>query len=219
MLSSNLPQDERTDRIWRRITTCVEMIKMLAEDTMHYYQIEAGQFHLTLDNYHLSDIVESAATIAMPIAVEKGVQFSIGAVPAMQLHVDRSAVIQIMLNLLTNAINYTQPEGQVWLCLHDLVVSDYALPLNHYPPVLALPNAGLLVEVIDTGQGIAPEDHERIFREFDRSSAQHTPDEKGVGLGLPVSQRLVRLHGGEIWFISEPGQGTTFAFFIPLDSR
>jgi signal transduction histidine kinase len=195
------------------------MIKMLAEDTMHYYQIEAGQFQLTLDNYHLSDIVESAAAIAMPIAVEKGVQFSIGTVPAMQLYVDRSAVIQVMLNLLTNAINYTETEGQVVLCLYDLAANNYALPLNHHPPVLALPTSGLLVEVIDTGRGIAPEDYERIFREFDRSSAQHAADEKGFGLGLPVSQRLVRLHGGEIWFTSELGQGSTFAFFIPLDSR
>jgi signal transduction histidine kinase len=219
MLTDKLPQDEKVERIWGRINNCIEMIRMLAEDTMHFYQIESGQFQLNLDDYRLEEIVEAAAAIAAPLAAEQEVEFSVGAVPDVTLRLDRSAIIQVILNLLTNSINYTPSKGQIMLCLHDLATSSYSLPLNHYPPVLALPHQGVVVEVIDTGRGIAPEDFERIFREFDRSSAHHTPEEKGVGLGLPVSQRLVRLHGGEIWFTSELGQGTSFAFFIPLDTR
>jgi|FLYN01.1.fsa_nt_gi signal transduction histidine kinase len=219
MLADKLPQDDKVAVIWSRINNCVEMIRMLAEDTMHFYQIESGQFQLATADYDLREIVEATSAIAAPLAVEKGVEFNVGTVPDMVLHVDRSAIIQVLLNLLTNAINYTPVGGQITLCLYDLAVNGYNLPLNHYPPVLTLPNQGVVAEVIDTGRGIAPEDYERIFREFDRTSAYHSAEENGVGLGLPVSQRLVRLHGGEIWFTSELGQGSTFAFFLPLHTQ
>jgi len=219
MLADKVPQDEKVERLWGRINNCLEMIRMLAEDTMHFYQIESGQFHLTLVDYTLAEIVEAAAAIAAPLAAEKGVEFSVGVVPEVTLRLDRSAIIQVILNLLTNSINYTPSTGQVMLCSYDLNTNGYNLPVNHYPPVLTLPQSGVVIEVVDTGRGIAPEDFERTFREFDRTSAQHTPDDSGVGLGLPVSQRLVRMHGGEIWFTSELGQGTSFAFFIPLDTQ
>jgi signal transduction histidine kinase len=219
MLADKLPADDKIALIWSRINNCVEMIRMLAEDTMHFYQIESGQFQLTLADHPLHEIVDAAAAIAAPLAAEKGVEFSVGPVPDMALYIDRSAVIQVLLNLLTNAINYTPSGGQVMLCLHDLASNSYGLPVNHHPPVLALPQQGIVAEVMDTGRGIAAEDFERIFREFDRTSAQHSSAEEGVGLGLPVSQRLVRLHGGEIWFTSEPGRGSTFAFFLPIDLR
>jgi signal transduction histidine kinase len=219
MLADKVPADEKVTLIWGRINNCVEMIRMLAEDTMHFYQIESGQFQLTLGDYALQEIVEAAAAIAAPLASEKGLAFSIGPVPDQVLYIDRSAVIQVLLNLLTNAINYTTEGGHVMLCLHDLASNSYDLPVNHYPPVLALPQHGVVAEVVDTGRGIREEDRDRVFREFDRTSAQHSSAEDGVGLGLPVSQRLVRLHGGEIWFNSEPGRGSTFAFVLPLDSR
>ncbi len=219
MLADKLPADDKINLIWSRINNCVEMIRMLAEDTMHFYQIESGQFQLTLADYPLNEIVEATAAIAAPLAAEKGLEFSVGPVPEMVLYIDRSAVIQVLLNLLTNAINYTPSGGQVMLCFYDLAANSYGMPMNPYPPVLTLPQYGVVAEVVDTGRGIAAEDTERIFREFDRTSAQHSSEEDGVGLGLPVSQRLIRLHGGEIWVTSELGQGSTFAFFLPLDGR
>jgi signal transduction histidine kinase len=219
MLADKLPADDKVVLIWNRINNCIEMIRMLAEDTMHFYQLESGQFQLTLGDYYLQDIVEAAAGIAAPLALEKGIEFSVGPTPEIVLHLDRSAVIQILLNLLTNAIKYTPSGGQVSLCLHDLSLNNYGVPVSAYPPVLALPHYGVVAEVVDTGRGIAAEDTERIFREFDRTPAHHSSDEDGVGLGLPVSQRLVRLHGGEVWFTSEVGQGSTFAFFLPIDGQ
>jgi signal transduction histidine kinase len=215
MLADRVPDDDKSRVIWSRINNCVEMIRMLAEDTMHYYQLESGQYQLNLADYSLYDIVEAASAIAAPLAAEKEIAFNVGNAPDLTLTIDRSAVIQVLLNLLTNAINYTPERGHVMLCLHDLAANSYHLPENHYPPILTLPNSGVVVEVIDNGRGIAAEDSDRIFHEFDRT-ASHTEENNGVGLGLPVSQRLVRLHGGEIWFTSEPGQGSTFAFFLPL---
>jgi signal transduction histidine kinase len=219
MLADRVPEDEKSRLIWSRINNCVEMIRMLAEDTMHYYQLESGQYHLNLADYPLYDIVEAASAIAAPLAAEKEIEFRVSSVPEAVVTVDRSAIIQVLLNLLTNAINYTPERGQVMLCLHDPAADSYQLPVNHYPPVLTLPNYGIVAEVIDNGRGIATEDADRIFREFDRTSSHNTAENNGVGLGLPVSQRLVRLHGGEIWFTSEPGQGSTFAFFLPLNAQ
>jgi signal transduction histidine kinase len=124
---------------------------------------------------------------------------------------DQHAITQVLQNLLTNGVKYTPAGGRVTVSTYALAQDTYQLPLNHFPPVLALPVEGVVFEVQDTGQGIDPADFDRVFGEFDRLKAT----QEGIGLGLAVSQRLVRMHHGEIWFTSDPGIGSTFAFFLP----
>jgi signal transduction histidine kinase len=218
LLADRLPVDEQLSALWTNITTCVEHIGMLGNDIMQYYQMEAGQFQLNYSRCDLGFVIDSAMAVATPIANEKGINFSVESAPQMSLDMDQGAITQVLLNLLTNAIKYTNPGGSVRLRLFDLSCGDYMLPPHHYPPVLTLPSVGIVAEIADTGRGISPEDFGRIFNEFDRiRSDEH--DVEGVGLGLAVSQRLVRLHGGEIWFTSAPGQGSTFSFFLPLERR
>ncbi|MCC7450153.1 MAG: response regulator [Anaerolineae bacterium] len=218
LLAARLPKDERLTALWSNITSCVDQIRMLSNDVMKYYQMEAGQFQLTYSRSRMADIVEAATSVALPLANEKGIVFLSGPIPDMVVEVDRGTIIQVLLNLLTNAIKYTDSGGQVELNLYDLSQSSYALPAQHYPPMLTLPNSGLIAEIVDTGRGIAAEDFHRIFTEFDRITTSDE-DMDGVGLGLAVSQRLVRLHGGEIWFTSLLGQGSTFAFYLPRDQK
>lgn len=218
LLANRLPKDERLTTLWANITSCVEQIRILSNDVMKYYQMEAGQFQLTYSRSRLGSIVDAAVSVALPLANEKKLQFSVSPIPDMILEVDRGTIIQVMLNLLTNAIKYTDPGGSVVFNFYDLKQAAYTLPPHHYPPMLTLPNSGLVVEIVDTGRGIQPEDFNRVFTEFDRITTSDD-DMDGVGLGLAVSQRLVRLHGGEIWFTSQPGQGSAFAFFLPHESR
>jgi two-component system sensor histidine kinase/response regulator len=218
LLADRLPKDERLIPLWTNITTCVEHIRMLSNDLMRYYQIEAGKFQLTYTRCELSSLIDLAIAVATPIADDKGIHLSVDSVPQLTLEVDQSAMTQVILNLLTNAIKYTDAGGQVRLKPFDLSQGGYSLPPDHYPPVLTLPSCGVVIQIADTGQGIAPQDFERIFTEFDRLKASDTETE-GVGLGLPVSQRLVGLHGGEIWFTSAVGLGSTFAFFLPLEQK
>ncbi len=75
-------------------------------------------------------------------------------------------------------------------------------------------NGEVRVSVTDTGPGIAPEDHERLFDEFQQADAG-IEQREGTGLGLALSKRLVELHGGSVWVESEPGMGSTFAFTLP----
>jgi two-component system sensor histidine kinase/response regulator len=215
-LAEKIPNDERLAPWWANITTCIDHIRMLSTDLMHYYQMESGQFNLTYSQIPLPHLIDSVMQVVTPIAAEKNIQLSLETVPDTKLTMDESAISQVLLNLLTNAIKYTERGGSVKLCVHDLASSGYNLPLDHYPPVLALPSTGIVAEITDTGRGISPQDFGRIFLEFDRLNASEN-DMEGVGLGLAVSQRLVRLHGGEIWFTSRVGQGSTFAFFLPIE--
>jgi signal transduction histidine kinase len=73
-----------------------------------------------------------------------------------------------------------------------------------------------LVTVSDTGVGIAPEHQVRIFEEFQQVDSSSTRRKGGTGLGLAIAKRIVELHGGRIWVDSTPGQGSTFAFTLPL---
>ncbi len=218
LLSGKLPHDERLAPLWTNIATCLEQIKMLTNDLMRYYQIEAGKFQLTYTPCRLADLLSGAVTVATPIASEKHIQFSADPAPEIILEVDQSAIIQVIQNLLTNAIKYTDPGGTVSLHVYDLADGSYNLPVDHYPPVLTLPSHGIIFEIVDTGHGIVRKDFERIFIEFDRLRATESETE-GMGLGLAVSQRLVHLHGGAIWFTSEVGRGSTFAFFLPLEHK
>jgi len=105
----------------------------------------------------------------------------------------------VIFNLLSNAVKFTPSGGEV-----DLSAAQV--------------NGEVRVSVSDTGPGIAAEDHDRIFEEFQQTAAgveQH----EGTGLGLALSKRLVELHGGRMWVDSEPGEGSTFTFALPLEPR
>ena len=213
-LSEKVPQTTQTKRLLGRINTCIDHIQILAEDIMNYYKIEAGQLELDISPYSVSEVVDNVLSIAMPIAQEKELVFKIGSMPDMDQLMDKNIITQVLLNLLTNAVKYTEPFGTITLNAYDLSQPNYQIPVNHYPPVLTLPIEGVVFEICDTGQGIALADYERIFREFDRLKTPFDETE-GIGLGLAVSQRLVRLHRGELWFTSELGKGTCFALFLP----
>jgi signal transduction histidine kinase len=110
---------------------------------------------------------------------------------------DQRMVKQVLLNLLANALKFTPDGGSVTLraCKSD-------------PEVV--------ISIIDTGIGIRKEDHEMIFEEFSQSGDNYTSKQEGTGLGLALSRRLAELHGGHLKVESEPGQGSTFTFTLPI---
>ena len=108
---------------------------------------------------------------------------------------DERRILQVIFNLVSNAVKFTPTGGTV-------VVRLARLPDE------------VLVSVADTGPGIAPDDQERIFEEFEQTRVGASHDE-GTGLGLPLSRRLIELHRGRLWVESEPGRGATFRFVLP----
>jgi signal transduction histidine kinase len=104
---------------------------------------------------------------------------------------------QILLNLLTNAVKFTPDGGQINVSARK-------------------EDSHALIAVRDTGIGIAPEDQAAVFEEFRQVGHDYTRKQEGTGLGLALTRKFVELHGGKIWVESEPGEGSTFTFTIPL---
>jgi signal transduction histidine kinase len=112
------------------------------------------------------------------------------------IRADETRVRQIVINLLTNAVKYTE-QGEVTIAL-------------------TLADDAVVTTVTDTGIGIAPQDLALIFEEFSRVDNSTTRRVDGLGLGLSICRRLVELHGGRIWVESEAGVGSRFHFSLPL---
>lgn len=196
--TSPLPPDYRADVA--TIYRSSQHLATLVDDILDLSQIEAGRLPLFKERTDLiHDVIEESTRIVQPLAERKGLylrQALADDLPA--LLVDQVRLRQVMLNLLTNAVRFTERGGVV---------------------VRARLDEGYVrVSVSDTGPGIAQEEFSRIFGEFERISTSRSSEEKGSGLGLAISKQLVELHGGRIWVESTQGVGTTFFFTIPLPS-
>ncbi len=142
-------------------------------------------------------MVQGSFTMVRGVAAAKGLRLEsevpAGLPPAVA---DTVRLKQILYNLLSNAVKFTPEAG---------VVTVGARAVEEE----------LAVWVRDTGVGIAPEDQERIFREFEQADNSLARQHQGTGMGLALTRRLVELHGGRIWVESALGQGSTFTFTLP----
>jgi signal transduction histidine kinase len=118
---------------------------------------------------------------------------------------DPEGLRQIMDNLLDNAIHFTPPQGRITIWAAEA----------HLDEAEATPHDFLVVSVRDTGVGIPPEEHERIFERFYRVDNARSLEAGGTGMGLAIVKSLVTAHGGQVWVESEPGAGSTFSFTVP----
>jgi signal transduction histidine kinase/CheY-like chemotaxis protein len=170
----------------------------LVDDILDLSQIEAERLALVKDRIDLEeDVIKEAAGIVRPLVERKGLYLRLelaGGMPT--ILADRVRLRQVLLNLLTNAIRFTEHGG--------ITVSTTRR------------EGDLLVTVRDTGRGIAAEDMPKLFREFHQVHLTETREAGGSGLGLSISKYLVELHGGGIWAQSTPGGGTAFYFTMPL---
>ncbi|MEO8436845.1 MAG: sensor histidine kinase [Chloroflexota bacterium] len=169
----------------------------LIDDVLDLSKVEAGQIELRVAPFSLSGALERGVVTINERATREGVRISLRSDPGIDTVVgDERRIMQVILNLLSNAVKFTPAGGAV-----DVAVASGPGEVR--------------VSVSDTGPGIAPEDHVRIFEEFQQAAAGKEQRE-GTGLGLALSKRLVELHGGRIWVDSQPGQGSTFVFTLPV---
>jgi signal transduction histidine kinase len=169
----------------------------LINEVLDLSKIEAGKMELQMGPVSLQSILEAVNATIRPLAAEKGIALDAKDTSDIgPLYVDAPRIKQVLLNLVGNAIKFTPREGQVW--------------------VRAFRDDGFVrVEVGDTGPGIAAEDHERIFLEFQQAGTESGKPE-GTGLGLALARKFVEMHGGEIWVESKLGKGSRFFFTIPV---
>jgi signal transduction histidine kinase len=168
----------------------------LINDVLDLSKVEAGQVELEVAPFSLRESLERGVVMVRERAMKDGVQVTLAANPEVDLVAgDERRIRQVIFNLLSNAVKFTPAGGSV-----DVRATQV--------------NGEVRVSVADTGPGIATEDLERIFEEFQQTEAG-LEQREGTGLGLALSRRLVELHGGRIWVDSELGRGSTFAFTLP----
>ena len=168
----------------------------LINDVLDLSKVEAGQVELELNAFSLREALERGLVMVRERATTSGVRLGLELDPAAEvIEGDERRIRQVIFNLLSNAVKFTPSGGLVELRSAER-------------------DGEVRVSVADTGPGIAPEDQDRIFEEFQQTEAG-AGQREGTGLGLALSKRLVELHGGRIWVDSEPGHGSTFTFSLP----
>jgi signal transduction histidine kinase/CheY-like chemotaxis protein len=171
-----------------------DRMRRLIDDLLEVSRIERGRLHLEVRDESLNPIIREAVAMLHPVAEAAGVRLHADLPPqAIHGRIDGARILQVLSNLLGNAIKFTDPGGEVR-------VSCRGGP------------DGIRVEVADTGQGIPPEQIPHIFSRYWQASDS---DSRGVGLGLSIVRGVVRGHGGEIWVESEVGRGSVFTFTVP----
>jgi signal transduction histidine kinase len=170
----------------------------LINEILDLSKIEAGRMELDLSEFNVPDTLSSAMTLVRERAHTHGITLSLDVDPQVgAVRADERKVKQVVLNLLSNAVKFTPDGGSV--SVRAMLDTDC-----------------VEVSVQDTGIGIAPEDQEAVFEEFKQVGRDYTKKAEGTGLGLALTKRIVELHGGRIWLESAPGEGSTFAFTLPL---
>jgi len=169
----------------------------LINDVLDLSKIEAGQLVLELSDYCIRDIAQTVRSTLEPLAADKKLAFKLELAPDLPPgRGDGRRLTQVLINLVGNAIKFTDA-GEV--------------------AIKAESNAGSFhVSVRDTGPGISTADQAKLFQEFQQSDNAITRKKGGTGLGLAISKRIIEMHGGRIWVESQPGQGSTFAFTLPV---
>jgi signal transduction histidine kinase len=193
----------------------------LINDILDLSKVEAGRMKVAPEPFDLRQTLDEIHSLVRNLATRKDLQVHCGEAPAVTPVTDPKIFRQVMLNLLSNAIKFTPAGGQVEFAVRCLdgrtLRSDPAA--QALPPSRRLaitPRQVLVVHVRDTGIGIAPEDHEKIFQAFQQVDASYARRQEGTGLGLALSRKLVTLLGGDIWFASVPNEGSTFWFYVPF---
>ncbi|RVV98154.1 response regulator [Mesobaculum littorinae] len=194
----------------------------ILNDILDYSKIEAGKLTLKRAAFDLESLIDETAALLRPRAREKGLDLRVDYDTGLPARYDGDAgrIRQVLINLVGNAVKFT-PSGSVTIRVVGFA-PDPAAETGTGTQSGARPGGGperwrLHVAVTDTGIGIGKDKLGHIFGSFNQVDRTDTRQAEGTGLGLTISRDLVHLMGGEMWVESDPGQGSTFGFALPLD--
>jgi signal transduction histidine kinase len=171
----------------------------LINDVLDLSKVEAGKMELDVSDVSLREVLESGITMHAERAARDGLELGLSLDPSeITIRGDERRLRQVVFNLVSNAVKFTPAGGRV--------------------DVLARMNDGAVdIRVTDTGPGIAAQDQGVIFEEFGQAPGDAGARHEGTGLGLPLSRKIVELHGGRLWAESAQGAGSTFRFTLPAE--
>ncbi len=188
---------EKMRNVLLRIQTNGKHLLGLINDVLDLSKIEAGQLVLSLNDYSVKDLMQGVYVAIEPLAGNKKLGLRLEVPPNLPpAHGDERRLSQVLLNLVGNAIKFTD-SGEVAMRA-------------------SAANGSYTIAVTDTGPGIAEADQAKIFEEFKQSESTQTKAKGGTGLGLSIAKRIVEMHGGKLWVESSLGSGSTFFVELPL---
>ncbi len=204
ILASGTPGTMNADQknILEKAGRNVSRLKNLIDDILDLSKMESGKAAFNFERHDINKIIEEVTDLQEPVARREGLFIKKeldAAIPPIFL--DRNKIVQVLDNLLHNAIKFTKEGGIV-------VLSTNKKEQNH-----------IVVCVRDTGIGIKEEDRERVFEKFQQLGDPATRGEGGTGLGLSICREIIVRHGGKIWAESEYGKGSSFYFILPIEER
>lgn len=192
------PLSERQLESLSGIVNGGQVLLDMVDEILTYVRAANDQISLVCTEFSIAQAVDQVMQLNESLAAKKGISVErINGDDIPPVEADRDKIKHVLANLLGNAIKFTPDGGRVWIALS-----------REGPEVR--------VEVGDTGTGVAPENHELIFREFAQVDSSPSRPHHGTGLGLAIARRLIELHFGRIWVESELGEGSRFIFTIPI---
>lgn len=188
-----------------KIQSASRTLLQLINDLLDFSKIEANRLELDETEFELQEVLTSVITMTTQRASDKGLELRLSpeAIQHLWLKGDMLRLSQILMNLVTNAIKFTQ-QGFVEISVHELTRAGGRIRLQF--------------SIRDTGIGIPLEHRSRLFKPFSQADGSTTRKFGGTGLGLSICKRLVELMQGQIWLESVPGEGSTFYFTAEFDA-
>ncbi len=200
--SKELDLPEYFQQYQQNIKVSIQMLSKLVEDVLDFSRIEAGKLEIQEENFQLRELVKDVYSVHVFEAGKQGVLFSYEISPDIPLtiYTDRAKLVQILTNLVGNAIKFTPEDKEVKL----KVMGD---------------SKSIAFMVIDKGIGIAKDRQKSIFNAFEQADGSTTRQYGGTGLGLSISKKLAGMLGGKIVLASQVGIGSTFNLILPLHDK
>jgi signal transduction histidine kinase/DNA-binding response OmpR family regulator len=204
---SGLLRDNATDRFdeatrrrfMDQIHSSGQHLLQLINDILDLSKVEAGQMNLLLLPFDIGQLVNEVQSTVEPLSQSKAIAINIEQSPGLQLVADPAKVRQMLLNLVSNAIKFTPHGGRIDIRWRRV-------------------DTWIEIDVSDSGIGIAKEDMDRLFIEFQQLDTTREQRQEGTGLGLALTRRFAELHGGQVKVKSELGKGSTFTLRLPLQA-
>jgi PAS domain S-box-containing protein len=194
------PLNEKQIRYVTRIKSNSDRLGRLINELLDLSKIEAGKISLDPIDLSLYDVAKEVAENMRQVATGKLIKLEVVSHDGdAKAWADRDKVVQVLMNLIGNAVKFTPPQGEITVVIQR----------NN--------DEWVQVSVSDTGPGISKEEADKIFHKFYQVPQGSEQTSRGTGLGLAICKALVEMHGGRIWVESELGKGSTFIFTLPGD--
>lgn len=202
ILIKPLMTPEKQGRFLSIINNETDRLTRLINDILDLTKIEAGKLSWHITRVDLPEIIRTSVTNIHSLAENKSLLMDLNVPAALpRLYGDRDRLVQVITNILSNAIKFTPDGGRISI--------EASFEEN--------PRRQIIVHITDTGVGIPQKYMDTIFEKFRRTGDALTNNSEGTGLGLAITKQIVEYHGGRIWAESTPGSGATFSITFPLD--